>query len=515
VSARIYVPSETSACALGADQVAARIAQILSDRSIGAQLVRNGSRGAFHLEPLVEVECGGRRLLFGPISVRDVDELFAGDKLPDEAHPRSLGKAADVPFLASQTRLTFARAGLADPLDFTAYCALGGCQGLRRSLELGPQATIEAIGASGLRGRGGAAFPAGIKWRTVADAAAQQKYVVCNADEGDSGTFADRLLMESDPYQLLEAMALAGIAVGATRGYIYLRSEYPRAARVLRQAIQIARDEGMLGASVLDSGYAFDLELRMGAGAYVCGEETAMLESIEGKRGVVRKKPPLPALHGLFGKPTLVHNVLTLAAATTVLAQGAAQYATYGVDRSKGTMPFQLGGNVAQGGLVEVPFGITLRALLDGYAVQPRSGRAFELVQVGGPLGAYLRSPKWSIPLAYEPYAEAGAMLGHGGIVVFDDQVDPAAQAEFAMQFCALESCGKCTPCRVGSTRAVELIQKLRRGEQAARNRAKLDELMETMELGSLCALGGLAPMPVRSILDAYPDVFATAEAES
>jgi formate dehydrogenase iron-sulfur subunit len=507
---KIYVPDETTACSLGADEVAQQVAEQLERNSIAAELVRNGSRGAFHLEPLLEVEVKGKRLAFGPMTGDAVAGLFEGGALPRESHPLCLGVTDQIPFLASQSRLTFARAGVIAPLDYLAFQASGGLQGLRQALSMGQQESLVAIEESGLRGRGGAAFPAGIKWRTVADASSAQKYVVCNADEGDSGTFADRLLMECDPFQLIEAMVLAGVTVGATLGFIYLRSEYPKAAEVMTSAINRARQEGLLGASVLDSGRAFDLELRIGAGAYICGEETAMLESIEGKRGMVRKKPPVPALEGLFGKPTLVHNVLTLAAATTIFAQGAAAYAKLGVGRSLGTMPFQLGGNLAQGGLVELPFGVTLNELLREYGQGTLSGRPIEVVQVGGPLGAYLTSEKWSTPLDYEAYAEVGAMIGHGGIVVFDDTVDVAAQAEFAMQFCATESCGKCTPCRIGSTRGVELIQKLRRGEQTEANLQLLEDLMETMELGSLCALGGLTPAPIRSILSSYPDVFAS-----
>jgi len=510
VKPSIYIPNETTACALGADQVAAQMSACLADQGIDARLVRNGSRGAFHLEPLVEVETNGQRLLFGPVSEQDVAGLLAGGTLPDRSHPLCLGEVGDVEFLATQTRLTFARAGVIDPLDFESYVEHGGLQGLQRAFAVGAEATIVEIEQSGLRGRGGAAFPAGVKWRTVAQTPGDEKYVVCNADEGDSGTFADRLLMESDPFQLLEAMALAGAAVGAKRGYIYLRSEYPKAGQVTRAAIDIARQQGLLGESVLGAAHAFDVELRMGAGAYVCGEETAMLESIEGKRGVVRKKPPVPAIEGLFGKPTLVHNVLTLAAATSVMAAGAEHYAALGVGRSTGTMPFQLGGNVAQGGLVELPFGVTMQGLLDDYARATVSGRPMQIVQVGGPLGAYVAANKWDVPMEYEAYAEADAMIGHGGVVVFDDTFDPGAQAEFAMEFCAVESCGKCTPCRVGSTQAVRIIAQLRRGEHAAQNLALLEELMETMEVGSLCALGGLAPMPVRSILASYPGVFVT-----
>ncbi len=510
MNAQISIAAETTACSLGADEVAAAISVELERHGMAVQVVRHGSRGAFFLEPLVEIVNEGRRMGFGPVHVTDVPNLFAGGQLPDSEHDLCIGDPDEYPWLATQTRLTFARIGRMAPLDFDAYQQMHGLKALRTALHMPNDEVINAVEASGLRGRGGAAFPAGIKWRTVADQPAPQKYIVCNADEGDSGSFADRLLMECDPFQLLEAMVIAGIAVGADRGYVYLRSEYPRAHAVLQQALVLARREGLLGADILGSGRAFDIELRLGAGAYICGEETALLESIEGKRGMVRKKPPLPAVEGLFGQPTLVHNVLTLAAVTTILRHGGQFYADFGEGRSRGTMPFQLSGNVARGGLVEVPFGMPLAQLLDDYAGGTHSGRPLEVVQAGGPLGAYLTARDWHLPLDYEAFAAAGAMLGHGGVVLYDDSVDMAAQAEFAMAFCAEESCGKCTPCRVGSVRGVELIQDLRRNGHEEEGMHALQELMETMELGSLCAMGGLTPMPVRSILQRYPDVFAS-----
>ena len=489
MSQRVFVPGDTGACSVGADEVAAAIATVVADVTV----VRTGSRGAYWLEPLVEVESDAGRIGFANVSAEQVPALFA-DSVPTAAHPSCVGVVDELPWLKRQVRLTFARAGIIDPLSISDYRATGGLAGLARARQLTPQAIIDEVVASGLRGRGGAAFPAGIKWQTVHDTPAEQRYVVCNADEGDSGTFADRLLIEADPMQLIEGMAIAARAVGATRGFIYLRSEYPLAATILRQAMDIARTSGVLDET-------FRLELRMGAGAYICGEETALLESLEGKRGVVRAKPPLPAKVGLLGQPTVVNNVLTFAAVTDVLAKGGAAYASHGLDRSRGTMPFQLGGNVMRGGLVEVPFGITLRTLVEEFGGGCFSGRPMKAIQVGGPLGAYLPESQWDTPLAYESMAGVGAMLGHGGVVVFDDTVDMGAQAEFAMAFCAHESCGKCTPCRIGSTRGAEVIARLRRGEDTRANWALLGELCETMELGSLCALGGLTPMPVRSIM--------------
>ncbi len=498
---RVYVPNDSTARSVGADQVADAIARLRPD----IEIVRNGSRGAYFLEPLVEVDSPEGRVGFGNVTSATVTQLFGASELPSAAHPLSLGMVEQHPWLRDQHRLTFARVGRIDPLSMSDYGAHDGWRGLARALTLSSQQIVDEVKNSGLRGRGGAAFPAGIKWQTVHDAPSATRYIVCNADEGDSGTFADRLLMDADPFQLIEGMTIAALAVGAERGFIYLRSEYPHTIDIMERALRIARQGGVLGPSVMGSPHRFDIALRIGGGAYICGEETALLESLEGKRGVVRAKPPLPALAGLFGQPTIVNNVLTLAAVTSVLADGAAHYAGYGLDRSKGTMPFQLGGNVLRGGLVELPFGLTLRELVERFGGGTASRRPIKAIQVGGPLGAYLPASQWDTPLAYESMAAIGAMLGHGGVVVFDDTVDMGEQAQFAMEFCAHESCGKCTPCRIGSTRGAEVIARIRRGQSPRANWQLLEELCETMELGSLCALGGLTPMPVRSVMAHFP----------
>ena len=497
----IFVPNDTGARSIGADEVAEAVSARIAHLALDAVVVRNGSRGAYWLEPLVEIDTLDGRLGFANVLPQQVATLFTADGLPTAEHALSIGVIAELPWFRDQQRITFARAGLIDPLSLDDYRAHRGLAGLERALTMSPEKIVNEVVASGLRGRGGAAFPAGIKWQTVRNAEGSPKYIVCNADEGDSGTFADRLLMEADPFQLIEGMAIAGLAVGATAGFIYLRSEYPHTEVIMREALRIARETGLLGNAVLGSAHAFDITLRIGGGSYICGEETAMLESLEGKRGVVRAKPPLPALSGLFGKPTVVNNVLTLAAVTDILAAGGAAYASAGMERSRGTMPFQLGGNVLRGGLVEVPFGITVRDLMDRFGDGTFSRRPPRAVQIGGPLGAYLPAAQWDTPLAYESMAAIGAMLGHGGVVVFDDTVDMGEQAEFAMAFCAHESCGKCTPCRIGSTRGAEVIARLRRGESTRKHWTLLEELCETMELGSLCALGGLTPMPVRSVM--------------
>jgi formate dehydrogenase iron-sulfur subunit len=497
----IYVPRDSAARSVGADEVAAAIAA--SDADI--RLVRNGSRGMLWLEPLVEVDTGTGRVGYGPVSRADVPGLLADLGGP---HELFLGPVEELPWLAAQNRLCFKRVGVTDPLSADDYLAHGGFAGLKAALAMDPAAVVAQIAESGLRGRGGAGFPAGIKWKTVLDTPGEQKFVCCNADEGDSGTFADRMLIEGDPFGLIEGMAIAAYATAAGEGYVYLRSEYPDAVRVLRQAIEIGYARGWLGENMLGSGFAFDLFVRVGAGAYICGEETSMLESLEGKRGMVRAKPPIPAITGLFGKPTLVHNVLTLASVPAILTDGGAAYAALGSGRSRGTQVFQLAGNIARGGVFETAFGMTLGELINDFGGGTRSGRPIRAVQVGGPLGSYLPASSLDIPLDYEAFVEARAMLGHGGIVVFDDTVDMAAMARFAMEFCAEESCGKCTPCRVGSVRGVETIDKIVAGQDPDANLALLGDLCELMTDGSLCAMGGLTPNPVLSALRHFPDDF-------
>ncbi|MBL9101617.1 MAG: NADH-quinone oxidoreductase subunit L [Myxococcales bacterium] len=508
MSTTVHVPIDATARSLGADDVAAAIAREAAARGEAVTIVRNGTRGMCWLEPLVEVATPRGRVAYGPVDASDVPGLFAADFLRGGAHRLGHGLTDDHAWLKGQERLTFARVGLTDPRSLADYEAHGGLRGLRNALAAEPRDIVEAVFQSGLRGRGGAAFPAGIKWRTVAGAPADRKYVCCNADEGDSGTFSDRMLMEGDPYVLIEGMVIAGLAVGAEHGFIYLRSEYPDAERTLLAALARAREAGLLGPDILGSGRRFELELRRGAGAYICGEETAMLESLEGKRGMVRPKPPLPAIEGLFGRPTIVNNVITLASVPIILDRGARHYADYGMGRSRGTLPFQLAGNIKRGGLVEKAFGLTLSELLYDWGGGSASGRPIRAVQVGGPLGQYIPAAKFDIPLDYEAMAAAGAMLGHGGVVVFDDTVDMAAMARYAMEFCAIESCGKCTPCRIGSTRGVEVIDRIVAGERRPQNLVLLRDLCDTMTHGSLCAMGGLTPAPVLSALDHFPEDF-------
>jgi formate dehydrogenase iron-sulfur subunit len=505
---KIYVPRDAAALGVGAEETAAAILAEAARRGMRIDLVRNGSRGLLWLEPLVEVEVSGERRAYGPVQAGDVPSLFEADFLTGKTHALSLGATEQIPYFKRQERLTFARVGLTDPRSLSDYVKYDGYRGLTTALASTPDQIVASVTASGLRGRGGAAFPAGIKWKTVLGAQSTQKYVVCNADEGDSGTFSDRMVMEGDPFVLIEGMTIAGLATGATQGYIYLRWEYPQAKVALEAAIAAAKQAHYLGQNIQGSGKAFELEVRMGAGAYICGEETSLLESLEGKRGQVRFKPPLPALEGLFGKPTVINNVITFASVPIILDRGAEFYQHFGMGRSRGTLPMQLAGNIKHGGLVEIAFGMTLREILYDFGGGSFSGRPIRAVQVGGPLGAYLPESQFDTPLDYEAFAAIKGMLGHGGIVAFDDSVDMAAQARYAMEFCAIESCGKCTPCRIGSTRGVEVIDRLVAGEDAAKQETILRDLCETLTYGSLCALGGLTPYPVISALNHFPEDF-------
>ncbi len=504
---RIFVPRDAGAVAVGADEVAAALELAAVKAGIAVEIVRTGSRGLYWLEPMVELATPQGRVAFGPVTATDAPAVFEA-MAAGGSHPLHLGLTDQIPWLKRQTRLTFARCGVIDPRSVADYLAHDGYKALQRALTLTSDEILADVTTSGLRGRGGAGFPTGIKWKTVAQASADRKYIVCNADEGDSGTFADRMIMEGDPFVVIEGMTIAGIAVGATKGYIYIRSEYPHAVAAMNAAITAVRRTGYLGERIVGSGYTFNLEVRVGAGAYVCGEETSLLESLEGRRGIVRAKPPLPAHKGLFGRPTVINNVLSFAAIPFIVASGAKAYAEYGMGRSRGTMPIQLAGNIKHGGLFETAFGITLGELIDDIGGGTFTGRPVRAVQVGGPLGAYFPRALFDTPFDYEAFAARDGLIGHAGVVVFDDSVDMAKQARFAMEFCAVESCGKCTPCRIGSTRGVETIDKIIRGERTSENLAVVEDLCHTMKFGSLCALGGFTPYPVMSALKHFREDF-------
>lgn len=511
---RLFLPLDSAAVALGADELAEALALEAAKRKLDLEIVRTGSRGMHWLEPLMEVERDGRRIGYGPLDEGDAASLL--DALTgDSEHEKCVGPVEEIPFFKKQTRLIFQRCGVIDPLSLEDYNRHDGLSGLKKALEMNSGAICEEIMASGLRGRGGAGFPAGIKWKTVAGAEADQKYIVVNADEGDSGTFADRMIMEGDPFLLIEGMISSGIAVGATKGYIYLRAEYPVAERVLNEAIAKAKAAGLLGENVQGSGKAFDIEIFMGAGAYICGEETSLLESLEGKRGEVRAKPPLPALEGLFGKPTLVHNVISLCSVPAIMAKGAKFYRDFGMGKSTGTMPFQLAGNIKHGGLFEAGFGVTLRELVEEIGGGTRTGKPIRAAQIGGPLGAYLPPSLFDLPMDYETMLANGAGVGHGGVVLFDDSVDLLEQARYAFEFCVEESCGKCTPCRIGSVRGVEVVDRIKARVDHDKNLTVLQDLCELMVDGSLCAMGGMTPIPVQSALKHFPEDFGIKPAEA
>lgn len=505
---RVFISRDSTAISLGAEQVAQRFQQISAEQALDIEIIRNGSRGLFWLEPLIEIETNQGRVAYGPVQPNDLAELITAGLLEGKEHPLYLGNIEELPFFKKQNRLTFARVGLTDPVSLDDYLAHEGYRGLKNALTLEQADIVKQVTDSGLRGRGGAAFPTGIKWNTVLNAPSDQKYIVCNADEGDSGTFSDRMIMEGDPFVLIEGMTIAGLAVGATQGYIYLRIEYPHAKIALNQAIAAAYEAGYLGENILGSGKSFHLEVRMGAGAYICGEETSLLESLEGKRGLVRFKPPLPAIVGLFGKPTIVNNVISLASVPIILDKGGDYYRDYGMGRSRGTLPLQLAGNIKHAGLFEAAFGMTLRELIYEYGGGSASGKPIRAIQVGGPLGAYLHEAQFDTPLDYEAFAAISAVLGHGGIVVHDDTVNMADMARYAMEFCVEESCGKCTPCRIGSTRGVEVIDRIVDNTNKAQNVELLRDLCDTMICGSLCAMGGMTPYPVLSALNHFPEDF-------
>jgi formate dehydrogenase iron-sulfur subunit len=517
VGTKVYIPRDSSALSMGAEKVAVAIALEAKKRGLDITIIRNGSRGLYWLETMVEVATEQGRVAYGPVKAEDVPSLFDADFLNAKNHPLSLGLTEEIEWLKKQQRLTFARVGITDPVSLDDYIAHDGYKGLKKALTLSGAEIVKAVTDSGLRGRGGAAFPTGIKWNTVLGCKSDQKYIVCNADEGDSGTFSDRMIMEDDPFVLIEGMTIAGVAVGATQGYIYLRSEYPHALKALNEAIAKAEAAGYLGDKICGSAHTFNLEVRRAAGAYVCGEETSLLESLEGKRGLVRFKPPLPAIEGLFGKPTVVNNVISLATVPIILDKGAQYYADYGMGRSRGTLPIQLAGNLKHGGLVELAFGITLRELLYDYGGGSATGKPIRAVQVGGPLGAFLPESQFDTPLDYEAFSNIWAVVGHGGIVAFDDTVDMAKMARYAFEFCAIESCGKCTPCRIGSTRGVEVIDKIIATKNnptpdTVKNIKLVRDLSDTMLNGSLCALGGMTPYPVLSAMNHFPEDFGIAK---
>jgi formate dehydrogenase iron-sulfur subunit len=486
----LYLSNDTSARAAGTDRLAAAWAELPDLR-----IVRTSTRGAFFLEPLVERDGPHGRLLWPRAKPDDLSRIRAG----------SGGiSISDIPFLSQQQRSVFARFGTMSPLSLEEYRAKGGWRGWERATGLSSEAVIAEMKHSGLRGRGGAAFPVWHKWDIARRTSADQKYVVANADEGDAGTYCDRMIMEGEPFRLIEGMLICAKAIGADRGYIYCRWEYPAAAAAMHAAIAHVERAGLLR---IDD-HPFRLEVFRGAGSYVCGEETALLSSLEGGRGMVKVRPPYPAVAGLYGKPTVVSNVLTFGTVVEIMARGAEWHASVGTERSKGMIALQLGGRIKQPGLIEIPFGATLAEVLDRFGGGMVEGSRFKAVQVGGPLGSLFPEAQLDIPLCFDTFNEAGAVLGHGGVVVFDDRTDMVELARHYMTFTADESCGKCAPCRIGSIRARELLERIEQGHGTTEDLALLADLGDTMKATSLCAHGGRAPYPVLTAIEHFGDEF-------
>jgi formate dehydrogenase iron-sulfur subunit len=503
----IYIPCDSSSISVGAEN----IKNIISDHLPEAKIKRTGSYGLYWLEPMIEVEKDNRRIAYGPLDNNSIIELIKCDF--SEQHSLCLGPTHSIDKLKLQNRLTFKNCGIIDPLSLDDYKKQGGLQGLEKALKLSPEEITDIVIKSGLRGRGGAAFPTGIKWKTTLSETSEEKYIVCNADEGDSGTFADRMILEGDPLSVIEGMIIAARATRAHKGYIYLRSEYPYTKTLLEAVLDMCYQHNLLGKNILNSDLDFDIELRIGAGSYICGEETALLESLEGKRGMIRYKPPLPAIKGLFGKPTIVNNVISLASVPCILDKGADFYASFGKDKSLGTLTVQLSGNIKYPGLYEIDFGLPLKELLYEIGGGSSSGKTLKAVQCGGPLGSFLSADKFDIPLTYEDFQTYNAMIGHGGVVVFDETANMAHLSLMSMEFGAEESCGKCTPCRVGTTRAYEIIKKIISGDERTKNISLLQDLCDVMIEGSLCAHGGLIPYPVLSAIKQFPEDFGLSQA--
>ncbi|WZL77958.1 NADH-quinone oxidoreductase subunit NuoF [Eubacteriales bacterium mix99] len=437
---------------------------------------------------------------------RMVTDLLYHDRVHEDNAVKSLDQ---VEFYKKQKRMALRNCGLIDPENIKEYIAFDGYQALAKVLtKMTPDETIQVIKASGLRGRGGAGFPTGLKWEFTARAKSDRKYVCCNADEGDPGAFMDRSLLEGDPHSVLEAMAIAGYAVGAGQGYIYVRAEYPIAVKRLGIAIEQARKEDLLGKNIFDTGFDFDIELRLGAGAFVCGEETALMASIEGKRGEPRPRPPFPANRGVFGKPTLLNNVETYANIPQIILKGADWFSSIGTEKSKGTKVFALGGKINNTGLVEVPMGTTLREIVDDIGGGIPNGRKFKAAQTGGPSGGCISAEHLDTPIDYDSLKKIGSMMGSGGLIVMDEDNCMVDIARFYLDFTVEESCGKCPPCRIGTRRMLEILNRITSGKGQEGDIERLEELGRSIQTSALCGLGQTAPNPVLSTIRYFRDEY-------
>jgi bidirectional [NiFe] hydrogenase diaphorase subunit len=467
-----------------------------------------GCMGLCSAGPLVAVHSHGGD---APVLYRDVQAEDAGAILASVGGTpvERLRCPTDTPFFARQQKIVLENSGIIDPDSFKGYVAVGGYASLVRALtEMTPADVLREVTASGLRGRGGGGYPTGLKWSTVAKMPADQKYVICNADEGDPGAFMDRAVLESDPHRVLEGMALAAYAVGARKGYVYVRAEYPLAVERLQTAIRKAKRAGFMGSTVCETQFAFDIEIRLGAGAFVCGEETALMASIEGLRGQPRPRPPYPAEAGLWGYPTLINNVETFANIPAIIRNGGDWFAAIGTERSKGTKVFALAGRIRNTGLIEVPMGTSLREIVEEIGGGVPDGRAFKAVQTGGPSGGCVPGQHLDIPVDYDSLREVGSIMGSGGMIVMDDTSSMVDVARYFMEFCMSESCGKCIPCRTGTQQMHEILKKITKAEATRADLALLEDLCEVVQATSLCGLGQTAPNPVLSTLRYFRDEY-------
>jgi len=517
----IWFGIATCGLAAGAGELVDAVESELKERGIQAHLIPVGCIGTCYLEPLMDIEKPGRpRICYGQMTPEKAAEVIQSYLVQDDPRPDlALGTLGDgeipgiprffgLPMLKPQVRIVTRNLGLINPEDIEHYLAAGGYGGLQRALSFSPEQVIEEIINSGLRGRGGAGFPTGQKWRFARQAKGSPKYVICNADEGDPGAFMDRSVLEGDPHSVLEGLLIAAYAIGASEGYVYCRSEYPLAIKRLAVALKQMRDCGLLGPNILGSGFRFDIQIKEGAGAFVCGEETALIASIEGQRGMPNPRPPFPATAGLWGKPTNINNVETLANVPAIMTRGADWFASYGTEKSKGTKTFSLTGKVKRSGLIEVPMGMTLGEVIYSVGDGILDGRGLKAVQTGGPSGGCLPARLADLPIEYESLARAGSIMGSGGLVVLDDQTCVVDVARYFLSFTQRESCGKCPPCRLGTKQMLTILETICADDGKPADLDLLGELAWAVKAGSLCGLGQTAPNPVLSTLEYFRDEY-------
>jgi NADH-quinone oxidoreductase subunit F len=515
---KVIVGMGTCGLSAGAKQVYEKLEAILETNPGAFELSGTGCIGMCYREPLIEIRSGGERTIYGGVTEELAEEIFnshvKGGKILEEhvalgVAEEKIGSGSEIEFQDQQEKIVLRNCGTIDPESIVEYEKAGGYAGVKKALlEMTPEGIVDEMKASGLRGRGGAGFPTGLKWSFAAGYEADQKYVVCNADEGDPGAFMDRSVLEGDPHAILEGMIICGKAIGASFGYIYCRAEYPLAIRRLTIAIEEATEKGYLGKDILGSGFEFKIKIKQGAGAFVCGEETALFASIEGQRGMPRIRPPFPAEKGLWGKPTNNNNVETYANVPWIIVNGAAAYSAFGSEKSKGTKVFALAGKVVRGGLAEVPMGTSINDLVFKIGGGIKDGRKFKAVQMGGPSGGCIPADQGDTPVDFESIPATGAIMGSGGMVVLDDTTCMVEMARFFLEFTQNESCGKCTFCRVGTLRMLEILTRITKGEGEPEDIEKLVELGESIREASLCGLGQSAPNPVLTTIRYYRDEY-------